>query len=142
MQVVFVMRMCAEGRRVTARAALAAAALGVGAVLGVDVLGDLTQTRPDHPNPGARSEVVFDVRTRDPDSPVLPAAQGLWSACQGTIRRDSGPADVVVRGERARVVVAPALGTHARQRLRGCLEDATLDRVRGDVVAINLLAAP
>jgi hypothetical protein len=119
-----------------------AGVLAVASVLTVDVLGDLTQTRPDHPNPGARSEVVFDVRTRDPNSPVLPAAQGLWSACQGTIRRDTGPADVVVVDGRARVVVAPALGTHARQRLRGCLEDATLDRVRGDVVAVNLLASP
>jgi hypothetical protein len=127
---------------VNRKQAVTAGVLAMAAVLSVDVLGDLTQTRPDDPRPGGRSEIVFDVVTRDPRASALAAAQALWGACQGTIERRTSPADVAVDEERARVEVAPALGTHARQRLRGCLEDATLDRVRGDVVAIRLLDAP
>ena len=112
--------------------------LVVAAVVAVDVLGDLTQTRPDHPNPGAATEVVYEVILRDERRPVLPAAQGLWGACQGTIQRNTSPVDVRMEGNVASVVVTPALGTHARQRLQGCLEDATLDRVRGDVQAMRL----
>lgn len=107
----------------------------------VDLLGDLTQTRPDHVPPGAATEVVYQVVLRDEDDrrPMLQWAQGLWGACQGTIERRTGPMDVTVSGHTARVVVAPSLGTHARTRLRGCLEDATLDRMRGDVVAMRLV---
>lgn len=101
------------------------------------MLGDLTQTRSDHPAPGAATEVVYEVILRDERRPFLPAAQSLWAACQGTMERATGPADVHLDGRIARVVVTPALGAHAQQRLRGCLEDATLDRIRGDVVAMR-----
>jgi hypothetical protein len=113
------------------------AALAAAAVVGLDVLGDATQTRPDREHPNAVTEVVFDVSVRD-ERNVAQAAQGLWGACQTTIQRSTSPADVAVEGSRARVVVRPALGTHARQRLSGCLEDATLDRVLGRVVAMRL----
>ena len=107
-------------------------------VLSVDVLGDLTQTRPDAPL-STSMEIVFDVTTRNPDRPALQAAQGLWGACQGTIERRAGAGDVVVDGRRARVVVHPALGKHGRQRLEGCLEDFTIDRTRARVVRMREL---
>ncbi len=37
--------------------------------------------------------------------------------------------------------VSPALGPHERKRLTGCLQDATIDRVRGDVLGIVDLPA-
>ena len=116
-----------------------AGALAVGAVVGLDVLGDATQTRPDHPNPGAATEVVFDVSVRG-SRDVRQAAQSLWGACLTTMQRATSPADVTVDDGQATVVVRPALGTHARTRLRGCLEDATLDRILARVVSMEVQA--
>ena len=117
--------------------ALGAAGL-VAAALGVDVLGDLTQTRPDARRPGWRSEVVFEVRSRDPERRPVGLAGRLWSSCQHTAERTlDAPGVVDLGGDMAKVVVRPALGTHARQRLKGCLEDLTLDRVMARVVDIR-----
>lgn len=119
--------------------ALVAAVLAVVAVATVDVLGDLTQTRPDPPQPGSTMEVVFEVRTRDPRRAPLHAAQALWGACQGTIVRSVDATDVEVVGRRARVVVEPALGEHAQDRLRGCLSDLSVDRTKARVLAMRRL---
>ena len=43
---------------------------------------------------------------------------------------------------RYRVVLAPAVGEHDQRKLVGCLEDLTIDRVRGDVVAFRHTPAP
>ncbi|HEX2038367.1 MAG TPA: hypothetical protein VHF47_01400 [Acidimicrobiales bacterium] len=118
--------------------ALAVVAVAVGAVVAVDVLADYTQTRPD-PRRHTSMEIVFDVSTRNPKRPALLAAQGLWGACQGTVYRTTGAGAVEVEGRRARVVVHPALGTHGQRRLRGCLEDVTVDRVKADVVHMREL---
>jgi hypothetical protein len=113
-------------------------AVAGGAVVAVDVLADYTQTRPDR-KLGERMEIVFDVSTRNPKRPALQAAQGLWGACQGTIYRRADAGDVAVEGRRARVVVHPALGQYGQRRLKGCLEDVTIDKVKADVVAMREL---
>ncbi len=123
--------------------ALAAAGLTVAAVVGVDALGDLTQTRPDPPRPGWRSEVVFEVRARNPAHRPAALAQRLWSACAHNAERTIlAPGLIDLPGGLARVVVQPSLGRHAHQRLEGCLEDFTLDRARGRVVAVRHLPPP
>ena len=126
-----------------AAAALAAAGLGVAAAVGVDTLGDLTQTRPDPPQPGWRSEVVFEVTPRDSAHRPAGLAQRLWSACAHSAERTIlAPGVTELPGGLARVVVQPSLGRHARQRLEGCLEDFTLDRTRSRVVAVRQLPPP
>ena len=40
-----------------------------------------------------------------------------------------------------RVEISPAIGTNGRKRLVGCLEDGTLDRVRGHVEHVESVAA-
>lgn len=120
-----------------ARGIAVGAVVALLAVAAVDEIGDLTQTRPDRPQSGSRTEVVFDVRTRDPRRSALQAAQGLWGACQGTIERRTHPADVAVDGRRATVILEPPLGTHGKQRLRGCLHDLTIDRVKARVVTMR-----
>ena len=109
----------------------------VGTVAGVDWLADLTQNRPDRDIPGSRSEVVLDVTVRHHWSPArLATAQGLWGACQHTaFRRLVEPGLVEVGEGRFRVVTEPALGENAWRRLKGCLEDVTVDRVKADVVS-------
>jgi hypothetical protein len=116
---------------------LAAAALAVG----IDALADLTQDRPDRVLPGSRSEVVLDVVSRDRGGSALLSAQGLWGACQGTVRhRLLEPGVVELPDGRFRLQTEPALGEHSWRRLQGCLEDTTLDRVKARVVSKHDLA--
>jgi hypothetical protein len=118
---------------------LAAAALAVG----IDALADLTQDRPDRVVLGSRSEIVLDVDSRDRGGSALLSAQGLWGACQGTVRhRLVEPGVVEVSGGRFRLQTEPALGEHSWRRLQGCLEDTTLDRVKARVVSKQDLAPP
>lgn len=115
-------------------------AVGAAAAAGVDALADLTQTRPDVHRAGTRSEVVMTVRTRQPFRTPHESAQALWGACQGTVGHELlDPGVVPTAGGQFRFVVRPALGTHARDRLTGCIEDTTLDRVKGHVVSIREL---
>ncbi len=117
--------------------ALAVAALGVG----IDVLADLTQDRPDPVIPGSRSEIVLEVAGRNYARSALLAAQGLWGACQGTVRhRLLEPGVGEVTEGRFRLLTEPAIGEHSWRRLQGCLEDATIDRVKARVVSKRDLA--
>ena len=111
--------------------------VGVVAVYaGIDVLADLTQDRPDHVLPGSRSEIVLQVSSSDRTGSDLLAAQGLWGACQGNVwQRLAEPGVVQVADGRFWLVTEPAVGEHSWRRLQGCLEDATLDRVKGHVVS-------
>jgi hypothetical protein len=118
---------------------LALAALAVS----VDVLADLTQDRPDRVVPGSRSEIVIDVQSRDRGGSALLSAQGLWGACQGTVRhRLVEPGVVEVSEGRFRLLTQPALGEHSWRRLQGCLEDTTLDKVKARVVTKHDLPPP
>jgi hypothetical protein len=109
----------------------------------VDVLADLTQDRPDRVVPGSRSEIVIDVQSRDRGGSALLSAQGLWGACQGTVRhRLVEPGVVEVSEGRFRLLTQPALGEHSWRRLQGCLEDTTLDKVKARVVAKHDLPPP
>ena len=118
-------------------AVLVAAAAVVG--LAVDILSDATQTRPDNDHPESRTELVFHVRSKN--GPVRAAAEGLWGACQGTAQRKVLPPGMTEIGEgKYRLVLQPALGRHARDRMTGCLEDVTIDNVKGNVVSMTAVA--
>lgn len=114
------------------------------AYVAIDVLADATQTRPDFEHPASRSEVIFRVGTRQHGRRPRLAAEGLWLHCQGatTGRRLIGDELEQVGDDTFRAVIQPALGTHAERRLRGCLEDVTVDRVKGRVVVIREIESP
>jgi hypothetical protein len=125
------------------KAALVILAMVVLAAVAVDQLGDLTQTRSDRRIPGSRSEVILRVETRQPFKTSAESAAALWGACSGTVGHRLEPPGLVPAGENMfRLTVAPSLGSHARRRLRGCLDDTTLDRVIGRVTSIRTLAPP
>ena len=119
------------------RRALVLLALFAVVAVGVDVLGDLTQSRPDRVVPGSRSEIVLQVSERNRPGPArIESAESLWFACrQVAPRRLVDPGLVGVGGGRYRFVVEPALGEHEWRRLQGCLEDMTIDRVLAEVVS-------
>jgi hypothetical protein len=117
------------------RAAFVLLAMAALAVF-VDVLGDLTQDRPDRVQPGTQSEIVLQLRTKDYLGSALGTAQGLWGACSGTVTQQLvDPGVVDLGGGRFRLLTNRAIGEHSWRRLQGCLEDATIDRVTAEVVA-------
>jgi hypothetical protein len=105
-------------------------------VFGVDALADRTQNRPDRPQPGSSSEIVLAVEARGRQRSPIYAAHSLWGACRGTVTQSlAEPGPLEVAPGRIKLVTEPALGPHAWRRLRGCLEDATVDLVRARVVS-------
>ncbi len=110
---------------------------------GLDVLADMTQNRPDRVSAGSRSEIVLDVRHRSAEPAPLRTAQGLWGACQATVRQQLVEPGVVGVGDgRFLLAMSPAVGEHAWRRLQGCLEDMTVDRVRAHVVSKRDIDGP
>jgi len=125
------------------KTALVVLAMVVVAAVGVDQLGDLTQTRSDPYVRGSRSEVTLEVKTRQPFKAPAESAVALWGACAGTVgHRLQAPGVEQAGANTFRLTVKPALGPHARSRLRGCLHDTTIDRVVGRVTSIKMLAPP
>ncbi|MFC4499222.1 MULTISPECIES: hypothetical protein [Streptomyces] len=128
-------------RRRTARVAVVGvvgAALTAALVAG---LADLTQTRGEERNFNEATSLVVQVDMRGPDATDARrslAAEQIWERCRDStsvpLRHTTLGAlgDGVFAG-----VVRPALTAHDRMRLRGCLEDATLDRTHLTVVGIG-----
>ena len=116
-------------------AAAAAAAL--------DAMGDATQTRPERVDLEARTRIELQVATKLHDGrPLRLAAESVWQACQWTVRRRlEAPGVRPIGGDRFELVVVPELGEQGRRRLRGCLQDAVIDRVRASVVSMRRLPA-
>lgn len=120
------------------RAVLAVAVL---AAMGAAVvaLAEATQNRPDPVLDGSVTTVEFRVSTRRYFNGEDAAASALWAACSGTVRGDLSLLPEAVPGADGvwRVSIAPAIGEHGENRLVGCLEDMTVDRILGDVVALR-----
>lgn len=118
------------------RRAVAAAAALFALVAAIAVLAEATQNRVDARVPGSRTTVEFTVSTRDYRRGDDAAAAALWVTCAATVGGDVSPVPEPVGG-RWRAVVSPAIGDHGENRLVGCLEDVTLDRVVGDVLDLR-----
>jgi hypothetical protein len=114
-----------------------ALAIGLLLAVGFEVLEERWETQEDVLVPGSRSELVVDVRVAR--GPVDTAASALVGACAWVVP-DHAVTLVGPTGERDgryAVTVEPALEHHGRRKFVGCLEDGTIDRVWGDVRAIE-----
>lgn len=117
----------------------------VGTIGAVDYAADRLQTRPDVHLAGAETvlelELFGAVAGHDPER-VL---GHLWATCTGPDvfrMRSLPPPEVDHRGDgTAHVRLAAHVGEHAMARLRGCLNDTTLDRVQARVVRSEVTAA-
>jgi hypothetical protein len=113
------------------------AVVGMLLLVGIDELSDLTQTRPDPVDEALASVVVFEVKTQSYDGTDAEAAAAQWGVCAGTVGGETRePGIEQLDDTHFRVTVAPAIGPRGLQRLRGCLDDATVDRVTGSFVSI------
>ncbi|GCB50303.1 hypothetical protein [Streptomyces sp. NL15-2K] len=104
-------------------------------------LADLTQTRKEAANESAATSVLVQVDLRGTDMTAERrslAAQQIWEGCRDST---SVPLRHAVLGDLGdgvfAGVVRPALTDHDQLRLRGCLEDATLERANLTVVGIG-----
>lgn len=116
-----------------------AALLGLVLVLAIGIVAmrEATQNRPDVAVEGSTTAVDFDVSTRRFRSGEQAAAAALWAVCSATVDGDVSPVPQAVAGH-WRVRISPAIGEHGENRLVGCLEDVTIDRVQGDVLTVRL----
>lgn len=126
-------------RRRVLRLVAIVALVAVGTVA-LDLLSDATQTRADEPVDAARTEIVVRVQTNRYRQSALTAATTLWGACAATVPVQLvGDRPEALDDELFRYLVEPALGRYRRERLVGCMNDVTLERVRADVVRVTHL---
>lgn len=122
------------------RVGVLAGVVAVGAVtaLALDFVADRTQTRPDVRDPQAQTELELELRGAVADRDPERAFGHLWSVCTGpdVFRSQTLPPPRVEHapGNVVHVRVGFDVGEHGLERLRGCLNDATLDRVQARVV--------
>lgn len=115
-------------------AAVVAIAVTVG---GIWALAEVTQNRPDVIEEGSSTELVVSVRTRE-GAGLVRHAERLWAVCSGTARGIHLVGDMVGHGGGLfQLTLSPALGEHTRRRLVGCLEDFTLDGLKGSVRSVD-----
>ncbi|MDQ3986194.1 MAG: hypothetical protein M3280_06805 [Actinomycetota bacterium] len=105
-------------------------------IAAVDLLGDLTQNRPD-PVVSGMSNVELEVYLRNENmgSPIS-AARSLWGACSASVTSDL--AAVSRSGGRVLLSFEPALGKYSMRRLHGCFEDSIIDGLQARVTAVDL----
>lgn len=126
-------------------AAALAAGTALGTAAGIDFVADRTQTRPDAHAVGVETHIELqlygEVVANDPER----AFGHVWSLCTGpdVFRTRQLPVPSVEHGPpgRFRVEIPAHVGEHAMDRLRGCLNDTTLDKVRSRVVRMELAAS-
>ena len=101
----------------------------------VNLLGDMTQTRPDDVNEDSETEIVLRVTEDRFGFGRDAAADALWAVCWAqTSSRMTGDGRLEALGDgRYRAVLRPAVGHHDERQMVGCLEDLTVDRVLADV---------
>ncbi|WP_405580797.1 hypothetical protein [Streptomyces sp. NBC_01092] len=119
-----------------------ATVLSVGLVAALVMgLADLTQTRAEEDNEHEATSVLVQVDLRGTDVSAARkalAARQIWEGCRDStsVPLRHAPLGDLGKGMFAGVV-RPALTDHDLMRLRGCLEDATLERAHLTVVAVN-----
>jgi hypothetical protein len=114
------------------------AALLLVASVGIDELADATQTRPDQRHRDRRTEIVVDVESQNYRQSLTVGASALFATCAATV---SGtlvePGILQLDAGRYRFSLTPSLGHHGKERIRGCLNDLTVERLRSSVVSMS-----
>lgn len=109
-------------------------------VLGLVALADATKFEGEQAADG-ETRVELAVRTTNYHHSLDDAASALWYACVGSVSWDElDPVEPIGDGTYVGAV-RPSLGEDSTRRLRGCLEDLTVDRVLGEVITIRRLPA-
>jgi hypothetical protein len=123
-------------KKTAQRVGIAAALLFVGTV-GIGRLADATQTRPDVRDDERRTQIVVKVEGRNYRQSLETGATALFAACSATVSGTlMGPGILQLGDSQFQFSLTPALGKHGRERITGCLNDLTIERLRAKVVSI------
>jgi hypothetical protein len=107
------------------------------AVAAVVALAGATQSRPDTIRDGTATELKLNVFSNSRIDPTG-AAVRLWEACSGTVPRAVSARSFQGSDETAvKIELRPGIGPNSERKLRGCLEDATLDKIQAAVVDVR-----
>jgi hypothetical protein len=115
---------------------LAAVVTAVALAVGIVAVREATQNRPDPVVDGSTTVVDFDVALHRYRRGEPAAAAALWVVCSASVGGEVSAVPEPVE-DHWQVRITPAIGDHGRARLVGCLEDVTIDRVVGDVIALR-----
>jgi hypothetical protein len=117
---------------------LVVAVVLVGGFFAIGAIGDATQTRPDQRDPDAKTEVVIHIDGKNYRQSMETAAHALFASCAATVQGDLvAPGIEAIGGGEYRFAVTPSLGKHGKERLLGCLNDLSVDRVKSRVRAVH-----
>lgn len=109
--------------------------------VGIWIIGDRTAYFATTGDDEA-TRIEFSVRVRNYRHDLDDAAASLWYACVGVINWDHATAPERVADNRFVATVSPSLGEDSSRRFRGCIQDGTIDKVRGSVVRIEGVELP
>lgn len=102
-------------------------------------MAELTMTRHDPVDPNSRLAVVVEARTKGYTGfSQLNMARSLFLACRLEVNSSVVPeAFEVVDSGTFRFVLQPALDEADQRQLHGCLEDARIDQLQVEVLAME-----
>jgi hypothetical protein len=118
------------------RAVLGLLVVAAVTVVGVVLLRDATKYVGGHGRGGA-TQVDFSVEVKHYHHDLEDAAASLFYACVNTVGWEHATSPAAIDGSTFRATIRPRLPEDSSRRFRGCLEDATVDKVRGDVVRLQ-----
>ncbi|MGQ0826424.1 MAG: hypothetical protein ACT4OX_15575 [Actinomycetota bacterium] len=104
----------------------------------IGAIGDATQTRVDERDDRMQTEVVIGVELKNFRQSADSAANALWASCTATVGGSLIDPGIVALGEgHYKFAMTPSLGHHGKERLLGCLNDLSIDRVKSSVVSVE-----
>jgi hypothetical protein len=105
---------------------------------GFDWLEDSLETRPDIQREHVSTVISVEMRGARSTAWPAQAAATLWGTCSHVLHGKVGPAMIDDLGDgRFDITVPTYIGTYAEGRMRGCLEDALVDRVQARVIGLE-----
>ncbi len=130
-------------RRARTVALVAVGAVGsLVATAGIDLVADAIQTRPDARSDDVHTTIDVQLRGAAASQHAARRAGDLWGTCSHVLHsRAAGATIEAVDVALVTIRVPTDIGSHGQHRLRGCLEDAVVDRVQASVVAMETVAA-
>jgi hypothetical protein len=112
----------------------------VAGAFGIKVIGDATQTRPDERHGDRKTTVVIHLEGKHYRQSLDVAAQALYGKCAATVAGDLvDPGIERLRPGRYRFAMTPSLGDHGKERLLGCINDLSIERLRSNVESVEEL---
>ncbi len=130
-------------RLATAVAVLGVLGATVAATGALDAVADAIQTRPDPVDDSVQTTIELQLLGEPALRNPQRRATELWGSCSHVLHNRGAGATIEQLGAgRVSVVVPTSVGGHGEARVRGCLQDALVDKVQARVVSIHTTTRP